>query len=505
MSFDDAVRKRAIELVRDGASYAAAAREVGCHAVSVKNWCREAGVSNACQLGPYGKRYSDAVRERAIDLVRGGMNYSAAAREMGVHPVTLRRWCRDAGLASPHPPPTPSAIRERAIEMVRLGATFHEAASEVGTHKTVVHGWCKNAGVRSRRSPGNRTPDPVRQRAIALVREGDSYSSAAKAIGASPAAVACWCHDAGVRSTNKPKKRTPDPVRQRAIALVREGDSYSSAAKAIGVNPDTVARWCRDAGVRSTNKPKKRVPDPVHQRAIALVRAGASYSSAAKDVGVSINTVSRWCKAAGVSSKARREGARIPAEIRNRAIALVREGASYAKAAKEVGVSAPSVSGWCKEAKVASPGRARPEESRDLAVALVRKGFSYGEAAKKVGVTAGTAFVWCKDAGVFSTRPGQRPAPKAARRRAISIVRKGGTLDEAAKEAGVSVYTAGKWCQEASVPANRTTERRRVPEAVRSILRRMVAEGFSIAEAARLTGLNYRTAYGICREPGARA
>ena len=67
--------------------------------------------------------------------------------------------------------PTDPAIRNRAVDLVRGGATFAEAAREVGVSDFGVRKWCKAAGVRSARATGGRHR-PSRER-DAAAGEGD--------------------------------------------------------------------------------------------------------------------------------------------------------------------------------------------------------------------------------------------------------------------------------------------------------------------------------------------
>ena len=86
------------------------------------------------------------------------------------------------------------------------------------------------------------------------------------------------------------------------------------------------------------------VDNPKWDRFIELDNAGWSAPQIAKTLGVSARTVTRWRKTAGRSQP----GAATPrpAEVREAALRLVEDGASFAEVAATVGVSPKTINRW---------------------------------------------------------------------------------------------------------------------------------------------------------------
>lgn len=65
----------------------------------------------------------DTIRGLAVEAVRRGSTFAAAARLVGVSPPIVSSWCRDANVARradlPHPCADPAAVRKLAVEAVQ--------------------------------------------------------------------------------------------------------------------------------------------------------------------------------------------------------------------------------------------------------------------------------------------------------------------------------------------------------------------------------------------------
>lgn len=104
------------------------------------------------------------------------------------------------------------------------------------------------------------TPEQV-DRALALIAAGSTISDAAAAVGARYRAVHEWLDAAPPDSpagrqlaalrqrgpTGNLTRRFSPNERARALAMVADGSSITSAASAIGASHPTVVRWLRDA------------------------------------------------------------------------------------------------------------------------------------------------------------------------------------------------------------------------------------------------------------------
>lgn len=163
-----------------------------------------------------------------------------------------------------------------------------------------------------------RYDDKTKGEALALVRGGMTATGAGRELGVPVSTVADWCRAAGVAlHRGRPMRgrgSTPTAeVAGRAIGLVRSGETFGRSAAAVGVDPSTVSRWCRAAGVGPPRRPAReevamgelaagrpartspRSRLTLQDRAAIQegLRAGRSLRSIAADLGFSHTTVSR--------------------------------------------------------------------------------------------------------------------------------------------------------------------------------------------------------------------
>ena len=96
------VKEKALRLVRGGMSFSAAADEVSVSDTTVSIWCRAAGLA-AKSHSPRRFRYSEETARQAVEAVRGGATYAAAARRFGIGEDAVCNLCRKAGVQSPLP------------------------------------------------------------------------------------------------------------------------------------------------------------------------------------------------------------------------------------------------------------------------------------------------------------------------------------------------------------------------------------------------------------------
>lgn len=95
--YTDALKAKAVQLVKDGHSLTAVGKACGVHKTAVKRWCLDAGHQPAKR--PY--QHSAATRERALELIRSGYSYAVAGDILGIHREVVRRWADKAGIDSP--------------------------------------------------------------------------------------------------------------------------------------------------------------------------------------------------------------------------------------------------------------------------------------------------------------------------------------------------------------------------------------------------------------------
>jgi transposase-like protein len=77
-------------------------------------------------------------------------------------------------------------------------------------------------------------------------------------------------------------------------------------AAALRVSPETIRRWCREAGHRTY----AAYTAPQVRRLVERVRSGEAITRVALDEGVPYATAHTWCRRAGVRSAHRPVAAR---------------------------------------------------------------------------------------------------------------------------------------------------------------------------------------------------
>ena len=156
-----------------------------------------------------------------------------------------------------------------------------------------------------------------------------------------------------------------EEARARVFRLVAAGSTVKAAAGVVGVPAGTATLWARQAGV---HRPKKReveaaaraeaalARERVRTEAVGLMRDGCTGVAAAARVGVSVATVTRWARLAGVSLR----GHRVHPAVRERFWETWRVCHSIPEAARVAGVSAGTAVRWIRAAGLSGPpGRPR--------------------------------------------------------------------------------------------------------------------------------------------------
>lgn len=97
----------------------------------------------------------------------------------------------------------------------------------------------------------------------------------------------------------KPREHTTGE-RRRALDMLRDGATVPDVTRALGVPDGTVRKWAQRAGVALPVL--RRDPSAEEFEAITRrVAAGERAAPVARDHGVSIHTVLRACRRAGVA------------------------------------------------------------------------------------------------------------------------------------------------------------------------------------------------------------
>ncbi|WP_366658093.1 helix-turn-helix domain-containing protein [Fodinicurvata sp. EGI_FJ10296] len=124
------------------------------------------------------------------------------------------------------------------------------------------------------------------------------------------------------------------------MAPIEDGSSGAEVSNGFDELPEPIARECQEANIRSdkTQEPAQR------EEAVALVKCGQSQTEVARILGISLYTISQWCRTAGVAGKAQK------ARRREEAASLIKSAKSRSEVAEQFGVTLQTVSAWCKKA-----------------------------------------------------------------------------------------------------------------------------------------------------------
>ncbi len=199
--------------------------------------------------------------------------------------------------------------------------------------------------------------------------------------------------------------------------MYRDGATAAEVGREVGVTQQTVIRWCRAAGVPIRNRP--RYSAEVRAEATARYATGETPAEIAADLGCSSDTVRRWQREAGVPPKKRIA----TAADRARAVEMVRQGATQREAGEATGWSQTAVADWCAAAGIRRK-RIATAADRARAVEMVRQGATQREAGEATGWSQAAVADWCAAAGVRRQRrattttatPAPAPKPKPPRR-----------------------------------------------------------------------------------------
>lgn len=103
----------------------------------------------------------------------------------------------------------------------------------------------------------------------------------------------------------------PSSVRERAVAMVRGGATRTAAARRFRVGLSTIGAWCRAEGLMASRGPKgpRSTSQALRAEILRRIRAGESRAQVADELGTSSSVVSKACLQAGLGP-AERHGPR---------------------------------------------------------------------------------------------------------------------------------------------------------------------------------------------------
>lgn len=165
-----------------------------------------------------------------------------------------------------------------------------------------------------------------------------------------------------------------------------------------------------------------------------------------------------------------------PAEVRNRAIDLLKQGLSKNRISKELGVGFTTIRRWT--ADYDSPYSVHyTQETKEKAVELAKSGISRAEISKNLNVGYYSVLAWTRG---INTSYKHLPYPPTLKRKARRMVRSGLSKMETAARLGVSRNTLYDWTADIHAANSRLTG------AAEKILTEVVNKGFFFPKPAQL-------------------
>lgn len=205
--------------------------------------------------------------------------------------------------------------KEQVTEMTKAyadGAETSELAAKYNVSVSTLYNWLRRRGIPvQERSKLQRIPEEKIRDAMERYDNGNggvSVRSLARECGVSQTALASAFHARGVRIP--PRNRVmPEELKEKAVELARSGETYDSVAGALNISASSVSRYCRMAGLSRRRGPWEghpRLTDMQVEEMAARYRAGETQSELASSYGVTVATVGRRLRGAGVQTRGRR-------------------------------------------------------------------------------------------------------------------------------------------------------------------------------------------------------
>lgn len=272
---------------------------------------------------------------------------------------------------------------------------YNEAACRFGVSRRAVKTHWQRLGYEPRAFQGE-----IAARWLATQEGEVGYKEAAQRFGLQLETVRQAWRRLGFGETprDKSKRRVLDIAESAARWLVeQEGNArYEDASARFEISTHLIrAAWER---LQLGATPCEKMSVALREKVLELARTGNTRSQIKTLLGVNRNTISRWCKAGGVVMKSEiGKNGLPPPDLDATAIGLevIRAGGSIAEGARDADVAYTTLWRYAKIAKIkpTAPNAQDPQRqlqrrgrSAQAALLVEQEGLSISEAAKIVGV-----------------------------------------------------------------------------------------------------------------------
>ena len=201
------------------------------------------------------------------------------------------------------------------------------------------------------------------------------------------------------------KGKTVQVSAAKLRTMVASGLSYTAIAKRLGCDPSTVSRLVRDRlGVaRRRPDPTRKISARVKREVLAARARGERRDALAERYGVSLATISGWCRAAGVRPPCYRS-----TDAYEQAIDLYQQDRPLAEIAEVCGVATWTILCWVKRAGLPRARHLSPEE-RARIIELWDAGEALDLIVGELGRPEKRVLQVLRGAGRFRRKRGKKP------------------------------------------------------------------------------------------------
>ncbi len=382
------------------------------------------------------------------------------------YPVTADgngRWQghNDVGLKG-GAPRLPPEKKQQAIEMLRQGnKTQATIARELGISQKTVSRIAEDAGAMTEASRRRGEMEAIRPQAIAMLRQGNkTQATIARELGISILTVSRIAANEGVEAAPTRRRAEVEAKTPQAIEMLRQGNkTQATIASELGISPKTVSRISEDAGAMTEASRRRGEIEAIRPQAIEMLRQGnKTQATIARELEISLTTVSRIAEDAGAMTAASRRRGEIEA-IRPQAIEMLRQGnKTQATIVSELGISQSTVSKIAADERdetAASRRRGEIEAIRPQAIEMLRQGNkTQATIVSELGISQSTVSKIAADERDETAPSRRRGEIEAIRPQVIEMLRQGTkTRATIASELGISRSTMTRIVSQAGVSA----------------------------------------------------
>lgn len=206
-------------------------------------------------------------------------------------------------------------MKNVAVELRRENPqrnTQKRIADKLGVTQQCVQKWLADGGMTTGCSvaavpPGfqPKYPPEVRSEAVTRVLTGgETVTAVASTMRLPRKTVSDWCSaDAAKAVAADAPPKEPETPREMALALLRNGETVTAVAEAVGARVSTVSNWRRKAGIETSRAAPKPKPEIVERRmqVLELHNDGLGSAEIARRLGLETNQVSKQKVALGIA------------------------------------------------------------------------------------------------------------------------------------------------------------------------------------------------------------